>query len=407
LKLVMSNNFRFLNAPQLLIAMAQARLVTVGLLDDFASALRGQEIDPQCFPEVNPPLWEFGHVAWFQEYWTLRNPQRDRGVHALPDQPHLPSNLDQADQRYNSAVIAPTTRWQIDLEPYQAVRNYLIQTDLLCRSLIQAENPQGSDALYFYRLVLAHELMHAESLITSAQSLGFELRSLTQPCESAPQSAPHQAGYIHVLPTDFSIGPSPSGFSFDNELPGQRWKIDAFEIDSHVINHGQFADFVADGGYQNPVYWSAQGRQWLSQSEGRPRYWRSSPKGIERCWFGQWSCVDSALPMTHVNLYEAQAWCAWAGRQLPTEGQWLAGAQMGMVWGSAWEWTQDPHLPFSGYARHPYRDYSFPWFGDHQILKGASGFTPGAIHDLHYRNFFRPHRNDIPAGFRSVLPVLG
>jgi gamma-glutamyl hercynylcysteine S-oxide synthase len=417
----LQGNFRALDAHQLILALQQARRLTISLLDDFASALKGLEIDPQRYPEVNPPLWEFGHVAWFQEYWTLRNPQRHHGVQYRHDKPHLPSQLDQADQLYNSAVISPDTRWHVDLEPYQIVRDYLIRMDVQCRDLICAELPTSTNALYFYRLSLAHELMHIESFVTSAQSLGFRpassLRSLSfpiniyEPVNRQPQHDPNprsvQSTTLRVPAQLVAVRPSPTGFSFDNELPGCQWQINDFEIDAELISHQQFAQFVHDGGYQNSAYWSADGQQWLAAAgntgdTAQPCYWRTTSKGIERCWFGQWTVVDGAMPMLHVNLYEAQAWCAWAGRSLPTEAQWLAAANAGMRWGSAWEWTMDAHLPFTGFDPHPYQDYSRLWFGDHQLLKGASWITPMPIHDQHYRNFFRPHRNDIAVGFRSV-----
>src|SRR6188768_655679 len=65
---------------------------------------------------VNPPLWEIGHLAWFQEHWCLRY-QTDR----TPAQ----SLLNGADGLYNSAVVAHHTRWQLALPSVDQTLAYL------------------------------------------------------------------------------------------------------------------------------------------------------------------------------------------------------------------------------------------------------------------------------------------
>ena len=111
-----------------------------------------------------------------------------------------------------------------------------------------------------------------------------------------------------------------------------------------------------------------------------------------------------SLPACHLTLHEAQAWCAWAGRRLPLEAEWERAAftQPDLFeWGAVWEWTASTFAPYPGFAPHPYRDYSAPWFGTHQVLRGASVMTQARMHNARYRNYFTPERNDICAGFRS------
>jgi gamma-glutamyl hercynylcysteine S-oxide synthase len=424
--MVQDPSFRQMDAFALHAAFARTRQRTLAFLDDFMAALRDQSISANEFPYVNPPLWEFGHVAWFSEYWILRNPQRHRGTAYQPGhQPHTASLIANADQLYNSAVTDPNNRWHITLEPYKAVRHYLEQTDRQCRAQLLHDHPVTDQGLYFYRLALAHEMMHLDSFITTAQTIGFELSSLG---DLAPDSAwensndltgrdhtQHPTHHAHnaarpqiQLPAQQVVtSPGHREFSFDNELPNARWVIDAIEMDQKLVTHDQFAAFVRSGGYEDPAFWSEAGRQWLAASGVHaPAYWRQATQNdqtIERCWFGQWRAVDPSSPMIHVNLYEAQAWCKWAQRRLPTEAEWLAAAQMECIdWGSAWEWMSDAFEPFIGFQAHPYQDYSVPWFGDHQVLKGSSWMTAPELQDINYRNFFLPCRNDIPAGFRSV-----
>jgi gamma-glutamyl hercynylcysteine S-oxide synthase len=109
------------------------------------------------------------------------------------------------------------------------------------------------------------------------------------------------------------------------------------------------------------------------------------------------------MPACHLNAYEAQAWCAWAGRG-PAHRSAVGsrGPATGFVWGQVWEWTASPFAPFPGFVPHPYRDYSQPWFDGRPVLKGASFATHPRMRHRRYRNYFTPERNDLFAGLRSV-----
>jgi EgtB-related family protein len=109
-------------------------------------------------------------------------------------------------------------------------------------------------------------------------------------------------------------------------------------------------------------------------------------------------------PAAHVTRHEADAWCRWAGRRLPTEAEWERAAvtqPQAMRWGDVWEWTASPFAPYPGFEAHPYRDYSAPWFDGRPVLRGASFMTQPRMKHPRYRNYFPAYRNDVPAGFRS------
>jgi EgtB-related family protein len=138
--------------------------------------------------------------------------------------------------------------------------------------------------------------------------------------------------------------------------------------------------------------------------EALPRYLRRAADGWQVQRFGQWQALDPDQAALHLTWFEADAWCRWAGRRLPGEAEWEMAAlsrPQDFRWGSAWEWTASAFAPFVGFAPHPYRDYSRPWFDGRPVLRGASPATSERLRHPRYRNYFTPERNDIFAGFRS------
>ena len=175
-------------------------------------------------------------------------------------------------------------------------------------------------------------------------------------------------------------------------------------IDSRPVTWARFLPFVEAGGYAQAQWWTQEGSAWLQRELRRlPRYLRQGPGGWEALRHGTWRSLDLDLPAMHLNAYEAQAWCHWAGRRLPTEAEWEAAAVSlpGFSWGEVWEWTASAFEPYPGFTPHPYRDYSAPWFTTRRVLRGSCFATDAAMRHPRYRNFFEPHRNDVFAGFRT------
>jgi EgtB-related family protein len=139
------------------------------------------------------------------------------------------------------------------------------------------------------------------------------------------------------------------------------------------------------------------------QAGGKPpRYWKKNDGvWIERR-FNEWRPVNLDEPVRHVDWNEAQAWCRWAKRRLPTEAEWQrACMESGFHWGRVWEWTASTFEPYPGFSADPYRDYSAPWFGTHKVLRGASFTTPKRLARPGFRNFYTPDRADVFVGFRT------
>jgi ergothioneine biosynthesis protein EgtB len=386
-----------------------SRARTLALLEAYAAAL-GPLLAVPCSPQLNPPLWELGHIAWVQEFWLARNPQRSLGAQADPQAVRARALLPDADALYNSSLVAHDSRWHLPLPDLQATRAYLQATLEQTLGLLAGEASDDA-ALYFYRLALFHEDMHGEAAVYMAQALGIALPPALAGDTAAGASGPVQS--LQLAAGDWTLGYTGTGFAFDNELAPHRVALGAYAIDDRPVSWRRYLPFVEAGGYADAQWWSQPGWQWLQAGPGAgvldgPRYLRQVSQGQvepawEQCRFGQWQALDLDAPACHLSYFEAEAWCRWAGRQLPTEAQWERAAMTrpDFCWGEVWEWSASSFNPYPGFAAHPYRDYSAPWFGDRPVLRGASRASSGRMVHPRYRNYFTPERNDILAGFRS------
>jgi iron(II)-dependent oxidoreductase len=365
-------------------ALVAARTRTLLLADAYTDALELQEMRVPYRATINPPLWEWGHVAWFQEWWIARNRERSRGMACDPDRERAPSIRVGADSLYDSGRVAHTSRWELPLPHARATRDYLAATLEQTLAALDRLDLPGDDELYFYKLVALHEEMHAEAACYMAQSLGIPLpRGVLR--EGFPLSG--SGASLRVPAQEFAAGWSGPGFAFDNELQSHKVRLDAFDIDAEAVSWKRFLEFAHADGYSNRKWWDEAGWEWLERN-GRPDH--------------EGNATHDA-PATHVSAFEAEAWCRWAGRRLPTEFEWECAALRGtgFAWGQVWEWTSSAFEPYPGFVPHPYRDYSQPWFGTRRVLKGACAATSPSLAHPRYRNFFEPHRADTFAGFRS------
>lgn len=352
-------------------------------------------------PELNPPLWELGHIGWFQSYWIGRNPELEMGARANPEAPRHPSLRTGADALYDSSRVPHDSRWQLPLPDAAAMRDELaLQLEQTLERLKQAADTD--EALYFFRLALLHEDMHHEAALYMARGLGL---AIDDPRWQA-RVLPDPAGALEIRAQHWQLGNRASrGFVFDNELGGLDVSVAAYAIDAQVLRWCEFLPFLEAGGYQQPQWWSEEGWRWrVSQAADRPRYLQRRAGAWAQWLDGRWQRLDPRQAACHLTLHEAKAWCRWAGRRLPTEAEWECAAHTGAAsfrWGDVWEWTASPFTPYPGFQPHPYRDYSAPWFDGRPVLKGASHCTQPRMRHPKYRNFFEAGRSDVPAGFRT------
>jgi len=386
---------RRINKFELHAALADAHQRTWAVLADLAPRQWQVPYDAG----INPPLWEVAHVAWFTEHWVLRDPQADSDGRWVA---RLPSMLPEADRLFDSMRVAHPDRWHLALPGLAEIRDYAATVLERVRAKLAASD-DTDPALYFYRLALFHEDMHAEALTYMRQTLGYPVPTwLDMPDLEAGAGVATGGGETFLMGA-----PAGDGFVFDNEKWVHPVDVPRFHIDRTCVSNAAFAEFVAAGGYHDPQWWSDDGRAWLQQRGlAHPVRWRKADHRAagqwELHWFGQWIPLPREQPVCHVNAYEAEAYCRWAGKRLPTEAEWEVAATHGLIrWGGAvWEWTADPFVPYAGFSADPYREYSAPWFHTHRSVRGGSFATHARLQHPRYRNFYLPHRSDIFVGFR-------
>ena len=408
--------------------LRDARQRTLALTAD----LRGQQLFGPRRAIVNPVLWELGHVAWFQERWCLR-PRTDESLAA--------SLLEGSDALYDSAKVDHDARWDLPLPTLGETLDF--QGRILERVLARLEREAGDPwLLYFVQLAIFHEDMHAEAFHYTRQTLGYA-DPLASRASGPGGEGEAPRGDAEVAGGTYSIGASRnSGFHFDNEKWAHPVKLAPFRIARLPVTNREFLEFVREGGYRRREWWSAEG--WECKGEARaPRYWNErDDQWLERR-FSEWVPLRPDLPVMHVDWHEANAYCRYAGRRLPSEAEWeiaasldVAGGKRRFPWGDSshhdranltgagrvpvdgfpsgdsiggcrqmignvWEWTSSVFAPYPAFVPDPYLEYSEPWFGTHKVLRGGSFATPARLISSSWRNFYKPGRGDIFAGFRT------
>jgi len=415
--------------------LKDTRLRTLQLI----AGLSQQQLIGPMLDTVNPLLWEIGHTAYFYELWILRE------LHGED------SFLSNADQLFNSMTIAHNDRWDLPLLTLDETKAYMQKVlDRVIHYLQSSE--VNEDDIYLTRYGIFHEDMHTEAFTYTRRTLNYPAPELTGCHFNTAQTNPSSlTGDVEIAGGEFLLGaPQDIEFCFDNEKWQHPVSVKPFAISRTATSYQQYADFVDSDGYSNKQFWDDEGWQWLQENNiTGPDGWKKDSNGnwlIKQ--FDQWLALRPNAAVIHINWYEANAWCRWAGRRLPSEAEWELAASgtpdninakriypwgntqatenhanmdsraMGTIdvsalpdgdsafgcrqmIGNSWEWVDDTFKPYPGFVADMYEDYSQPLFGQTKVLRGGAWTTRSRMIRNTWRTYYGPDRNDVFAGFRS------
>ena len=258
--------------------------------------------------------------------------------------------------------------------------------------------------LYVYRLALLHEDRLGEALAVARRRLQLAAPAAESPWPPRPARAPREPLWFGAQ--RFMLGSERGGLVPPNERWAHEVQLLEFEIDAQALSWARYAEFVADGGYDDAQWWTPEGWAWV-QAEGRraPRYVEQMRQAVLVQRQGQMQRVGAAQAAVHVSRHEAQAWCRWAGRRLPTEPEWelaaLTGASRGFVFGDVFEWTGGSARAWPGHEGSLPGFAAMPEPGRCGVQRGASWMTRARCRHPRARRFVAPHRDVMFCGFRS------
>jgi ergothioneine biosynthesis protein EgtB len=402
--------------------------------------LTPEDMMVQSCPEASPAKWHLAHTAWFFESFVLREFQSDYKVF----------NADFAwlfNSYYQSFAAFPEKRLRASFSrpPLAEILLFRAHVDAAVERLL--EQDPDPEALKRIELGINHEEQHQELLLTDSLHAFFTnplrptyLSETVRPPMKADK--PQPARFLRFEGGMQESGHAGEGFCFDNELPRHRVWLAPYALAERLVTCGEYAEFMADGGYRRAELWLSDGWNAVQNNGWRaPLYWSSDS--------GEWSVFTlrgeqpfkrmENVPVSHLSYFEADAYARWAGHRLPTEFEWEAAAEgrliagnlldsgrlmpiaaselaeleMGeepgvgrallsenpvpferpwQLFGDCWQWTASAYLGYPGFRPLPgsLGEYNGKFMNGQMVLRGGSCVTPRPHIRASYRNFFSP-----------------
>ena len=387
------------------------------------AALETEDYVVQSMPDVSPAKWHLAHVSWFFETFLLKPGLKDYTVFDSAYETLFNSYYNSVGAQYPRPKRGLITRPTVG-----EIFEYRRHVDEHMRRLLGGGLSARQRSMV--TVGIHHEQQHQELLLMDLKHVFSQNPLFPEytPRKKGRTTPEKRHGFRGFSGGTFAIGHDDSGFAFDNERPRHRIVLEDYELGNRLITNREYADFINDGGYESPLLWLSDGWSTVQAETWRsPLYWLRR----DGAW---WEFTLSGLvplqldaPVTHLSLFEADAYATWAGARLPREGEWevavrgggargqfmegghfhpqpAAGPGEGMtqLLGDTWEWTQSAYGPYPGFKPAPgaLGEYNGKFMCNQFVLRGGSCLTPESHARTTYRNFFYPHQRWASTGLR-------
>jgi len=414
-----------LDRDQLSESYRHVRAVT----EHLAGNLSAEDQNLQSMDEASPVKWHRAHTSWFFETFVLQPHRTKYRLFNAQFAYLFNSYYNGIGKQYPRA-----RRGLISRPDVHDIANYRKHVDQAMFDLLESCDSRNLRSLApIIVLGLNHEQQHQELLVTDlkhAFSFNPAFPAWVQPVESGNSAVPQT--WIDYEGGLVDVGHSGGGFSFDNETPGHKVFINAFQLARRPVTCGEYLAFINDAGYQRPELWLADGWAWIEQeSIESPLYWWRDEGNWYYYTLGGACPVDIATPVCHLSFYEAWAFAQWADARLPSEAEWeLAAGQRPVsghfgdrmqfhpeaasghgeplqLFGDVWEWTSSSYAPYPGFkpAAGAIGEYNGKFMANQMVLRGGSCATPAGHIRPTYRNFFYPRDRWQFSGLRLARDI--
>jgi ergothioneine biosynthesis protein EgtB len=402
---------------------------------DMVAPLDAEAMRLQPSADVSPPWWNLAHTSWF----FARNVLREFGGDVTAED-------EQYDYLLNSYYeslgprLPRDQRGSVSRPTNAEVFEYRRSVDERMEQLLKTTE-RAAELAAVVEIGLQHEQQHQELFFTEIKYILAQNPPSLRKTYRPPLETERPISEQTTFPASFhefeggllSFGHSGRAWCWDNELPVHQFYLQPFALADRLVTCGEYAQFIEDGGYRNPLLWLDNGwRQVKSEGWQAPLYWECNDGAWSLWTLGGEQAIDPSEPVAHVSFYEADAYARWlgetvgnlAGVRLPSEREWehvagnsrsvdserayldsgrlhpfaqpSAGPEtVNQMFGCLWQWTSSYYEPYPGYAPFPgaLAEYNGKFMDNQRVLRGGSCVTP--------RDHFRPsYRNFWPAGTR-------
>jgi ergothioneine biosynthesis protein EgtB len=408
---------------------------------DLVQTLEKDDFVVQTAVFMSPPKWHLGHVSWFYE--VIMNKIN-------PNYTFYSQEFSKVLNSYYQAFGEPhekAKRGVISRPTVDETLQYFNEINDRVQSFL-GNSQIGKNEISLFKLAFNHECQHQELLVYDLQHLlASAYRPIKQNHNQKPALAEKKS--VKISGGLYKMGYNGSDFSYDIENPEHTVYLNPYSIDIFPITNGEYLKFVEDGGYQDYRFWLADGWDVVKKNGWEsPLYWEKEDGNWIRRDFRGKQKLNPNEPVCNVSYYEADAYCRWANKRLPTEAEWekaacwnqdkqkktiypwgnepptedhanllesylwhpseigaypLGQSHYGIhqMMGDVWEWTSSDFVGYPGF-KSGFAEYNDKWFANQKILRGSSFATPKYSVRNSYRNFFKLDERWMFAGFRCV-----